>query len=236
MRPKDIVPSILTLGNMFCGFLSVFFSFEGSVETSAWLIILAGFLDGLDGKLACFTCSTSQFGTTFDSFADMVSFGLAPAALFYSSGHEVLGKWILVLSFVFVAAGAFRLVRFNLRNEFEEKEFFNGLPMTAAGMTMAGYLLFCYEIWRKIHYPVISILTIGFFSALMAGSLRYDSLPKFSFDNGWNRVKLVYVFLGVVAILIKSRLALFPLGMIYVFSGIVRRLCQSPSTKKTGPK
>ncbi len=234
MRVKNIIPTVLTLGNMFCGFLSLFFSFEGSLVIAAWLIILAGFLDGLDGKLASFFHSTSRFGIELDSFADIVSFGLAPVALFYSWGHLTTGTWGLILGFAFTLAGAFRLVRFNLGSEFEEKEFFNGLPITAAGMTTAGYSLFAFEVCGRICHPEILIVTLLVFSILMVSSLRYDNLPKFSFDNGWNRIKLVYVILGMSAILMKPEVALFPLGVIYAFSGVVRGLCQLCSTKKTG--
>ena len=229
---KDLVPGVFTVGNMFCGFLSTLFSFEGDLTTAAWLIILAGFLDGLDGKLAQFLGSTSQFGIELDSFADIISFGLAPAILFYSSGHLILGKWWWILGFVFIMSGAFRLVRFNLQTEFKIKEFFNGLPITAAGMTVASYFLFSHKIWGEVRHPEILIFMLISFSILMVGNIKYDNLPNFSFDNGWNRIKLLYVIVGIIAILIKPKLALFPLGMIYVLSGGIRGIYGLFSTNK----
>jgi CDP-diacylglycerol---serine O-phosphatidyltransferase len=219
---KDIIPGAFTLGNMFCGFLSVLFSLEGDLVAAAWLVILAGFLDGLDGKLAQALGSTSQLGIELDSFADIISFGLAPAVLFYSSEHIILGKWAWVLGFLFIAAGAFRLVRFNLRTEFETKDFFNGLPITAAAMTLASYFLFSHGVWGEMRYVGIVILSILCFSALMVSNIKYDNLPNFSFDNRWNRIKLVYLLVGIVAILIEPKLALFPLGVMYVLSGVIR--------------
>ena len=234
MKARDIVPAVFTVGNMFCGFLSILFSFERNLETSAWLIILAGFLDGLDGKLAQFSGSTSQFGIELDSFADIISFGLAPAILFYSWGHLVLGKWGWILGFVFVMSGAFRLVRFNLQTEFRAKEFFNGLPITAGGMIVASYFLFSDKVWGGVRFPEISIFMLIAFSALMVSNIKYDNLPKFSFDNGWNRIKLLYMFVGIIAILIKPKLTLFPLGIIYVFSGVIRGIYDIFSTNEIG--
>ncbi|HEX9916625.1 MAG TPA: CDP-diacylglycerol--serine O-phosphatidyltransferase [candidate division Zixibacteria bacterium] len=229
---KDIIPGAFTLGNMFCGFLSVLFSVEGNLVTAAWLVVLAGFLDGLDGKLAQALGSTSQFGIELDSFADVISFGLAPGVLFYSSEHIILGKWVWVLGFIFIAAGAFRLVRFNLRTEFETKDFFNGLPITAAAMTLASYFLFSHGVWGEMRYVGIVILILLFFSALMVSNIKYDNLPNFSFDNQWNRIKLLYVFVGIVAILIKPKIAPFPLGMMYVLSGVIRGINDLFSTNR----
>ena len=222
MKLKDIIPAVFTLGNMFCGFLSIIFGLEGDLITSAWLIILAGFLDGLDGKLAQILGSASQFGIELDSFADIISFGLAPVMLFYYHSTPILGKWGWVIGFVFVACGAFRLVRFNLQGEFESKEFFNGLPITASAMIIASYLLFSHKVWEMTIYPETLTFIFILFSVLMVSKIKYDNLPNFSFDNSWNRIKLLYVFVGIIAILIKPEIALFPLGMIYILSGVIR--------------
>lgn len=219
---KDIIPAVFTMGNMFCGFLSILFAFEGNLVASAWLVILAGFLDGIDGKLAQLLDSTSQFGIELDSFADVISFGLAPAILSYSSRYLISGKWGWILCLVFLAGGVFRLARFNVKVEFKSREFFNGLPITASAMTIASYLLFSHRVWGNSAHPQILNIMLFVFSILMISNIKYDNLPNFSFDNRWNRIKLLYVFVGILAILIKPELTLFPLGAIYILSGIIR--------------
>jgi len=219
---KDMIPAAFTVGNMFCGFLSILFALDGNLLASAWLVILAGFLDGIDGKLAQLLGSTSQFGIELDSFADAISFGFVPAILSYWSGYLIYGTWGKILCFIFLASGVFRLVRFNVKVEFESREFFNGLPITASAMVIVGYLLFSHRVWTEVgHFQLLNIM-LPVLSVLMISNIRYDNLPNFSFDNRWNKIKLLYVFVGILGVLIEPRLTLFPLGAIYVLSGIVR--------------
>ena len=228
---KSIIPTFFTSGNMLCGFLSIFFSLDGDFEISTWLILLAGFLDGLDGKLAQILKTTSQFGIRLDSLADFISFGIAPAILFYFFGYLVLGKWIWIIVFVFVAGGTFRLIRFNLRAEFENKEFFNGLPITASAITIASYFVFSQRVWGKVHPESLIVIFVLLF-LLMISNIKYDNLPKFSFDNGWNRIKLLYVFAGATVMIIDFRLFLFPLSLVYICSGLVRKILSLFLTNK----
>ncbi|MCJ7498292.1 MAG: CDP-diacylglycerol--serine O-phosphatidyltransferase [candidate division Zixibacteria bacterium] len=133
---KGIFPGVFTVGNMLCGFISILQSFEGEAIHAAWLIILAGFFDALDGKIARISRSASRFGIELDSFADFVSFGIAPAVIFYSFRLYVLGTWGWLLGFLFIICGAFRLARFNIEARLEEKPYFTGLPIPVAAITL----------------------------------------------------------------------------------------------------
>jgi CDP-diacylglycerol--serine O-phosphatidyltransferase len=221
---KGIFPGFFTMGNMLCGFLSILYSFDGDVVHAAWLVILAGFFDALDGKIARFSKSTSQFGTELDSFADLLSFGIAPAVILYSFKLSYLGKWGWILGFVFILCGAFRLARFNLQSRAEEIRYYMGLPIPAAAITIVGYTLFCYELWGELRYLEILIAMIVFFSGLMVSGISYYTFPRFSLNTQENKVKLLYIFVAFVAILVKPRLVIFPLGLIYVISGIGREV------------
>jgi CDP-diacylglycerol--serine O-phosphatidyltransferase len=223
---KGIFPGVFTVGNMLCGFISILQSFEGEAIHAAWLIILAGFFDALDGKIARISRSASRFGIELDSFADFVSFGIAPAVIFYSFRLYVLGTWGWLLGFLFIICGAFRLARFNLEARLEEKPYFTGLPIPAAAVTLCGYTLFSYELWEELLYPEVLITLIIVFSALMVSGIEYETLPRFSLNSKKNLIKLIYILVALIAVLLKPRLAIFPLGMIYVLSGIAREVYQ----------
>jgi CDP-diacylglycerol--serine O-phosphatidyltransferase len=209
---------------MLCGFLSILQSFEGEAVSACWLVILAGFFDALDGKLARFSRSSSRFGIELDSFADLVSFGVAPAVIFYSFKLYVLGTWGWILGFLFIICGAFRLARFNLESRLEDKLYFTGLPIPMAAVTLCGYTLFSYQLWGELTYPEALVTMIIVFSALMVSGIEYDTLPKFSLNSRKNMIKLICILGAFIAVLIKPRLVIFPLGMIYVLSGVGREI------------
>lgn len=208
---------------MFCGFVSILSSFDGETIFATWMIILAGFFDALDGKVARFAGTASRFGVELDSFADLLSFGIAPTVLFYNLGIYPLGKWGWILGFVFVMCGAFRLARFNLQqSKLEEKLPYMGLPIPTAAITLVSYTLFCNEIWGHLRFPKALITMIIAFSGLMVSGIEYETLPKFSFSNAKNKIKLIYIFIFLIVLMINPRLALFPFGLLYVLSGLGR--------------
>jgi CDP-diacylglycerol--serine O-phosphatidyltransferase len=220
---KGIFPGIFTVGNMFCGFASVISSFDGEPVFAAWMIILAAFFDALDGQVARFAGIPSRFGVELDSFADLLSFGIAPAVLFYNLQVYPLGKWGWILGFVFVMCGAFRLARFNLQQtKLGEKLPYMGLPIPTAAVTLVSYILFCNEIWGTLRFPKALITMIITFSGLMVSGIEYETLPKLSFSDRKNKIKLLLVFVFLVVMMINPRLALFPFGLLFVLSGLVK--------------
>jgi len=220
---KGIFPGVFTVGNMFCGFASILSSFDGETVFAAWMIILAGFFDALDGKIARFAGSASRFGVELDSFADVISFGIAPAMLFYNLGVYPTGKWGWIPGFVFVICGAFRLARFNIQQtKLGEKLPYLGLPIPTAAITLVSYTLFCSEVWGRLRYPKALITMIIAFSGLMVSGIEYETLPKFSLGDRKNKLKLVYILIFLIILIINPRLALFPFGMLYILSGVVK--------------
>ncbi len=218
---KGIFPGVFTVGNMFCGFVSILSSFDGESVYAAWMIILAAFFDALDGKVARFAGSASRFGVELDSFADLVSFGIAPAVLFYTLDVYPLGKWGGILGLVFVLCGVFRLARFNIQQfKLEEKLPYMGLPIPTAAVTLVSYIFFCNEIWGHLRFPKVLITMIIAFSGLMVSGIEYETLPRFSFSDRKNKIKLLYVFVFLIALVINPRLALFPFGLLYILSGL----------------
>ena len=148
-----LLPNLVTTGGLFAGFYSIVASIDGNFHLAAWAIFAAMLLDGLDGRVARLTSTASEFGKEFDSLADMVSFGLAPAIVVYQWGVERLAEYGAVwgrlgwlAAFLYVAAAAFRLARFN-SNVAQDRRFFQGLasPAAAAGVASMIWLATSYQ-------------------------------------------------------------------------------------------
>ena len=131
-RGVYLLPSMFTVGNMFCGYACVVYAMRGEYATAAPFLGLAVVLDMLDGPIARLTGASSPFGLEFDSLADVVSFGLAPAILVFSWGLEPLGRLGWAAGFIYVTAAAMRLARFNIQSAGADKRFFVGMPTPAA--------------------------------------------------------------------------------------------------------
>jgi len=209
------------MGNVVCGFLAILSAFEGNITTACWLVILAGFLDALDGKVARLSGGASQFGVELDSLADFLSFGVAPAVIVYAIKLSDLGKWGWLVSVVFIMAASYRLARFNLLAETEEKKAFVGLPVPAAAVTLVSYIILCYDQWGELQYSQVLVSMIILFAFLMVSQVQYDSLPD-RFTSPENRIKLLVLLAAGAAVLVRPRLLLFPISAGYILFGMIR--------------
>jgi CDP-diacylglycerol---serine O-phosphatidyltransferase len=218
---RGIFPGTFTMGNVVCGFLAIISAFEGEITTACWLIILAAFLDGLDGKVARLSGSTSRFGVELDSLADFLSFGVAPAAIVYLIKLHSMGKWGWVISIVYIMASGYRLARFNLLAQTEEKKDFLGLPVPGAALTLVSYVIFSYNIWGQLEYSEYLLSMIILFSALMISQVQYDAMPD-RFNTRRNRIKLLFIIIAAAGILWRPRVLLFPIFATYIIIGLIR--------------
>ncbi len=215
-------PSIVTLGNLLCGFLAVLNVIEGSpasMISAAWWIIIAAILDALDGKLARLTGSSSEFGVELDSIADVVSFGVAPAALIYRYALMDAGKTGLALAFFFLAAGALRLARFNVGATTAAKHSFTGLPIPSGAGILASYILFTENVWGGIENFDIAAALVILTSLAMVSSFRYSALPRVGFRTTKSTIRSVLFLGNIAAIALFPNQTLFPEGVIYLLSG-----------------
>ncbi|HEX2897585.1 MAG TPA: CDP-diacylglycerol--serine O-phosphatidyltransferase, partial [candidate division Zixibacteria bacterium] len=144
---REIFPGTFTMLNAVCGYISILLTLDGEILNACWFIMLAGFLDALDGKVARLSGVSSRFGIELDSLADFSSFGVAPAVLIYSLKLEALGKlgWIII-SAIYIMAAGYRLAKFNLYADTEEKREFVGLPVPGAALTIVSFVIFCYSL------------------------------------------------------------------------------------------
>ncbi|MBN1350655.1 CDP-diacylglycerol--serine O-phosphatidyltransferase [candidate division KSB1 bacterium] len=234
---KAILPNVFTALNILCGFLAITYIAreDPNFVRAAWLIVLAAVFDTLDGKIARITKSYSEFGIEFDSLADIVSFGVAPAVLIYNVYFHSYGDIGKLISFLPLLFGGIRLARFNIQISGFEKSDFVGMPIPASAVCLASFVVFTLEfknpdaIYSKAFIPLV--ITVSF---LMVSTIGYDTLPKFSLRRGTgNVVKLIFLLLSLTAISIFREFVLFPLIMVYILYGIVRWLiCLSKNSQE----
>lgn len=217
-----ILPSMFTTGNLFCGFFSILRSFNHDFEKAAYAIILAGVFDVLDGRVARMTKSQSQFGVEYDSIADVVSFGLAPAILAYVWVLHSFGRVGFAGAFFFAACGALRLARFNtLAADATPKSYFVGLPIPAAANLVAAAAIAYFDL--NFIYPEVIMLILAFaLGLLMVSNIRYRSFKDFDLRHRRSFFQLVILVLMVAFFAIKPEVSLCVLFAYYVVWGPVR--------------
>ena len=222
---KGMFPGIFTVGNMFCGFFSIITSIKRSSPTeAAWLIILAAFLDMLDGQMARLSGATTRFGLELDSFADFVSFAVAPAVMFYSFGWIGSETWGWLLGFVFILAGSFRLARFNLQADLEGETRYLGLPIPVAAMSLAGFVIFSHRLWGEFRFEKLLVVMVVAFSVLMVSNIEYEPMPRLSLERRKDRVKMLLLLLAGVLTIIDPGAAVFPIVTAYLLYGVIREV------------
>lgn len=226
-RADLILPNLLTLLNLLFGVIALLWLYHGRLRQAAISILIAALFDAIDGRVARITRSTSTFGRELDSLADLSSFGIAPSLLFYSwalTGQKL--GWVAV--FLYVACGALRLARFNVRGTLKE---FEGLPIPSAGCFLASFFLLWQRFgWGTPHPYVVAALVflLGF---LMVSSLRYPSLKGNLLGMGYFRGAVAFVLL-LVFFLFERDLLLFALFGAYVVYGPLRQLGMATRRQK----
>ena len=223
-----ISPSVLTAANLFFGFLAIIKAFDGDYSSSAWLIMIAAVMDGLDGKLARFMKKGSEFGIQYDSLADMASFGVAPAVLVYTAYFDRFGFLGAAACFSIVLAGSLRLAKFNLSATRDTKEEYAGLPIPLAAVTIASFLHFSLSFKEHFSLEIYFFPLMILLSLLMVSAVKYDTFPKFTFkESSKNKVKLIFLVGSIILIALWPARSMFPLCVIVISQGIIRSLIRT---------
>jgi len=228
VRPRRkgiyILPNLFTLAALFGGFYAIVMAMNGRFEQSAYGIFCAMVLDSLDGRVARMTNTQSTFGEQMDSLSDMVSFGAAPALIMYIWALQGLGKMGWLASFIYCAAAALRLARFNTNLAVVDKRFFQGLPSPAAAALLAGLVWTLDDAGFKSIHSNPTLAWVAFAFTLYAGLTMVTNIPFFSFkDVSFKRsvpfVVIVAIALGIAVINIDPPIVLFSLFCGYGVSG-----------------
>ena len=223
-----ILPNLFTAASIFSGIFSIISATKGEFNQAAWLIMLALIFDGLDGRVARLTNTCSKFGVEFDSLADMVAFGVAPALLMYLFiGHD-FGRFGIVASALFVIFGAIRLARFNVMTAQTEPSVFIGVPIPTAAVFISLLVLLFEKYGIKSDFGVVLLLLSLLVSLLMVSNIRYPSFKKIEYTP--QHVMKLFVAILVLALIIF----MFPvegfalLFTLYILYGLFRALLLFP--------
>ena len=217
-----LLPNLFTTGALFAGFYSVVQAMNGRFEHAAIAIFVAMILDGLDGRVARLTNTQSEFGAEYDSLADMVSFGVAPALVIYSFALKGMGKLGWIAAFVYCAGAALRLARFNTLHAVQDKRWFQGLPSPAAATLVAGL------VWVMVdnHVAGADLRWLAWGLTLFAGismvsNLRYYSGKDINLKKSVPFIVIVLFALSISLVAIDPPIVLLLLLVGYGFSGYV---------------
>jgi len=219
-----LLPSILTTFGMFAGFYSIIASINGDFTLAAISIMVAMLWDALDGRVARLTNTQSDFGAQYDSLADLVSFGVAPALLVYEWSLSDLGRIGWLAAFIFLACAALRLARFNTQVGISDKRYFQGLPSPAAAGVIASMIWL--KFW-KFEYFDFGIVSLSYYigvgitivcALLMVSNVRYYSFKELDSKKASFRFLLAIV-LSLIVLLSKPNIFLFTGFFVYMLSG-----------------
>ncbi len=218
-----ILPNFLTSLSLFCGFYSIIATMQGEFSRAAWAVIISAVFDGLDGRIARLTHSTSRFGVEYDSLADLTAFGVAPGVLAYGWVLNQYGRWGWLAAFLFVACGAMRLARFNVQAGSASSRYFLGLPIPAAAGMVATTVLLCLHLGIENVYVVSAFMLFILYAMafLMVSTLRYESFKNLDYlgRKPFNAVMIVILLICIVAS--EPQIILCFMAALYVFSGPV---------------
>jgi len=235
-RGVYILPNLLTSGCLFMGFYSLASTYTGAFEKAAIAIIVAAVFDALDGRVARATGTMTRFGVEYDSLADVIAFGTAPAFLVYGWALSGFGRWGWMASFLFCICGALRLARFNVQVNTAEKGKFNGLPIPAAAIFVASIVMLFYYLKGSGSFKHITVLlTIYVLAFLMISTVKFNSFKDLEpFRRRPFNTLVVFVFLGLL-LFMEPQVMIFLLISAYIISGPVGELYRMLWSKgKTG--
>lgn len=222
-----LLPNLFTTAALFAGFYAIVAAMSGRFESAAVAIFVAMVLDGIDGRVARLTNSQTDFGAEYDSLSDMVSFGLAPALVVYEWSLHSLGKLGWLAAFVYTAAAALRLARFNTQVGVTDKRYFQGLASPSAAAIVAGLVWSATDLGmsgRELGHVALAVtVAVG---VLMVSNLRYHSFKALDLREKIPFVSVVVIVLAFVLISIHPPQILFLLFLAYAISGPLFTLAQ----------
>jgi len=214
-----LLPSLLTTISLFSGFYAIISAIHANYLHAAVALVVSGVFDGLDGRVARMTGTTSNFGKEYDSLCDLVAFGVAPAVTVYLWALEPYGRYGWLAAFLYVATTALRLARFNTQDSSSSNNF-TGLPCPAAAGTIATAIMFCD--FFKISAPTIGLLVLAMvylLSYLMVSSIKYLSFKHPETSRARKFQMMVAMVLLIMVIATEPQVTLFVIAILYLLSG-----------------
>lgn len=217
-----LIPNLFTAASAFLGVIGVLASVRGEFETAVIYILLSLVFDGLDGRIARMTKTTSKFGAEFDSLSDIVAFGVAPAMLFYFSAGHQFGRLGALVTALFVVFGAIRLARFNVMSSDNEPSVFIGVPIPTAAVVSAMWVTM-YQKYSFMHgHEWVLLVMHGVLAFLMVSNVRYPSFKKLDLKKAHRMKVFIYLTLGFSLVYLYPVESATFFVSIYLFYGLGR--------------
>ncbi|HPJ92732.1 MAG TPA: CDP-diacylglycerol--serine O-phosphatidyltransferase [Deltaproteobacteria bacterium] len=223
-RTVPFLPNFITTMSLFCGFYSISFSLKGNYYMAAVLILIAGFIDGIDGRVARMTNSVSEFGKEYDSLSDVIAFGVSPAIMAYLWQLNQYGRFGFIACFLFVACGALRLARFNTDTS-HNLTTFTGLPIPIAAAAVTSVVLL-----SKVVGSIPSLALLGgmyILSFMMVSTIRFPSFKHISYIKAHPFQLLVAGVLLLMVVALAPEIMIFVLAMTFIVGGTLWNAIQS---------
>lgn len=221
-RGVALLPSLFTMGNMFCGYSCIIYSLRGDFESAAPYIGISIVLDMLDGRIARLTGTSSEFGLQLDSLADAISFGVAPAILAYSWGLHPLGRLGMFSGFLFVSAAVLRLARFNVQSAAGgDKRYFVGMPSPAAAGVPAATVYMFSDGVTDYRAALAALAMVLVPAVLMVSTIRFRSFKTLDLQMRRPYTVLFFVAAGLMAIATHPRIVLVAMAYTYLASAFI---------------
>lgn len=225
-RGVYLLPNLITSASLFGGFYSIISAFDGNFEHAAIAILISAVLDGLDGRVARLTGTSSKFGVEYDSLADVIAFGIAPGVLIFTWALRPFGRYGWLAAFLYVVCGALRLARFNVQVTTVESKRFSGLPIPAAAALVATTVLLFFTIGRgEEMVKHITVLVLVYALAfLMVSNVKFYSFKEMNLSQRMPFRLLVALVFLLIVIAAQPTIMLFLLTFGYVVSGPITTL------------
>ena len=221
-RGVYILPSLLTSGSLFCGFYAIIAALNGKYLYAAVAVAIAFLFDGVDGKVARLTKTTSRFGVEYDSLSDLVAFGVAPAILVFSWALRPYGRLGWLAAFLYVACGSLRLARFYVQIDTVESRYFRGLPIPGAASLIVTTVFLLYRLDVRGEVTNLFILLMIYLLAfLMVSNIRYPSFKNLELLKRKPFNTLVAMILTIVVVVAEPAITLFFFAILYLVMGPV---------------
>lgn len=227
-RGIALLPSLLTTGNLFAGYYAIVATLQGDIRSAAIAIGVAFVLDGLDGRLARLTGTQSEFGKVYDSIADVIAFGAAPAVMALSWGVWNLGRLGWLASFFFLTCAGLRLARFSVQNGPTDRRFFVGLPSPAAACVVAAVAFYFPERLESTTSARVFLVGLLALAGLMVSRIRYRSFKEVDLGRRLPHTVVVLVAMGIGLVVLDPENVLLVLALGYALSGPVERVLVRP--------
>ena len=217
-----LLPNSFTTASLFAGFYAIVAAMNGDFVYAAVATFVSMVLDGLDGRVARMTNSQSDFGAEYDSLADVVAFGVAPALVAFTWGLQTLGKFGWIAAFIYVACAALRLACFNVQLEVVDSRYFVGLPSPAAAGVVAGMIWASEEYgFSGVEYAIPAALLVAATGILMVSNFNYYSFKDLRVKGRVPFIALFVVVLVYVLIALEPPAFLWSIFVIFALSGPV---------------